>query len=90
MASSYSVPLACIAVAGLAEVDSVSSGGGFVMRPVIGSFILGVFLYAVGEASPKLSAAFAVLVVVNAVIEHGRVFDKLAGAKPAVAKGKKL
>lgn len=78
--SSLAVPAAVITVVGLSEADSVITHSKFIMKPVIGGFILGLFLYAIGELSPYLGTMFAVLVVVSALLTHGQsVFNKIGG-----------
>lgn len=78
MASAFAVPAAVMVTVGFTEADSLASGKGLRMRPVIGGFILGIFLYAIMEIDSGLGSIFAILVSLNAVIEHGNtVFGKL-------------
>lgn len=78
MASGYAVPVAVVATVGFTEADRIISGKGPSMRPVIGGFILGIFLFAISSMDSTLGALFAGLVILNAVIEHGNVvFRKL-------------
>lgn len=78
MASAFAVPAAVAVTVGFTEADQLFSGKGFTMKPVIGGFLLGLFLYGISELDSGLGAIFATLVVVNAIIRHGgTVFGKL-------------
>lgn len=53
------------------EIRSFTSKKGFDMRPVIAGFLLGIFLYLIGEVSPALSKAFSVLIIITALVVNG-------------------
>lgn len=78
MASSMAIAGTVLAVTGLAEADLVLNGKPPVMRPVVGGAILGVFLFAIAELDDRLGTLFGILIVVNALMQHGpTVFAKV-------------
>jgi len=78
MASSFAIPAAVVTTVGFAEADQLFHKKGFTMKPIIGGFILGVFLFAIAEVDNSLGVLFAALVALNAVIQHGStVFGRL-------------
>jgi len=77
--SSLAIPAAVVVTVGLAETDKVIHKQGMTIRPVIGGFILGLFLYAISSVDAQLGSLFALLVVLNSAIEHASVFGKIAG-----------
>lgn len=81
MTSSMAIPAAVVVTVGLSEADRVIHKQSFSMKPVIGGFILGVFLFAISELDSQLGSIFAALIVLNAVIEHNAVLGKLTGGK---------
>lgn len=77
MASALAVPAAVAVTIGFTETDQLMHGHGFTMRPIIGGFILGLFLFGINELDAGLGSLFAVLIVVNAIIQHGSILGKL-------------
>lgn len=53
------------------ELKSFASNKGFDMRPVVAGFLLGVFLYILQEVNESLFKAFAVLIIITAVVVNG-------------------
>lgn len=48
------------------------------MRPVIGSFVLGVFLLGIDEAAPQLTDKFCGLIIITDLVLNGKpLFDYL-------------
>lgn len=72
---------------GSAEYASVSKGHGFIMKPVIAGFGLGVVILLVYAASPQLGAALAWLIIVGSILRNGTAL--LQGAATVVSPNKK-
>lgn len=61
----------------VADKNSGDTGLEALLLPAVGVFVLGAFLYAIGEASPDVANAFAGLVLVTGILVNG---EKLAAA----------
>lgn len=78
MSSAFTIPVAVAVTIGLAEADAAFHKHPLTIKPVIGGFIMGMFLYAISELDTRLGNLFAALIVVNALIQHGdTVFSHL-------------
>lgn len=53
------------------EVAQVVKGGHPTMKPVIGGFLLGVFLLGMAAINSSLGDAFAILVIIAALLTNG-------------------
>lgn len=79
MASGFVVPVTIATIVGMSEADTVIKGHPPTVKPVIGGFILGIFLYAIMELDTRLGSLFAGLIVLNSIVQHGStVFGRLA------------
>lgn len=69
-----------------AEYAAIHKGGGFVMKPVIAGFGLGLFVLAVYSANDALGAAFAWLIIIGSILTNGlgllTGFTKLVSPTP--------
>lgn len=88
--SGYAIPAATITVVGITESSDLLTGKGFSMKPVIGGFVMGVFLYAISEVNDRLALMFAIIIVLATVIEHGQpLLDRLSKNPAPTKKGKR-
>ena len=53
------------------EAAQISNGRGVSVTPIIGGFVLGGFLFAIGAANEKLGSQFAALILVTALLING-------------------
>lgn len=56
---------------GATEAALVKKGAGPSMRPVIGGFLLGLFLFAVGIVNEQIGTLFCYLIIVGALLING-------------------
>lgn len=70
MPDTLTIVTVLVAVTG-GELRSFKANKGFDMRPVVAGFLLGIFLYLLGEISPQLAKPFAVLIIITAVVVNG-------------------
>lgn len=56
---------------GTTEAKSVIGGKGFDLKPVIGGFILGIFLFGLGSVNAKLASNFCILIIITALLVNG-------------------
>jgi len=78
MGTSMAIPAAVVVSVGLSEADRVIHKEPFSIKPVIGGFVLGIFLFAISELDAHLGSIFAALIVLNSAIQHNTVLGKLA------------
>lgn len=64
---------------GASEAKTLLAGQGLKMKPVLGGFVLGIFLFAFGMANENLATRFCVLVAVAAVLVNGKSLFGLLG-----------
>lgn len=64
------------AVAG-AEAKNIVKGEPLEMKPVIGGFTLGVFLFAAGIVNEKIAAYLCYLIIVSSLVINGLPLFKL-------------
>lgn len=62
---------------GTTETKTVIGGKGFQLRPVIGGFILGIFLFGLGSVNASLAKNFCILIIVTAILINGAQVFKL-------------
>lgn len=82
MRSSYvtHVMLAVLIVVASTEAKHMLSGKKKLeMRPVIGGFLLGIFLFIIGAVHENTGRAFAVIAVLSALVTIGTKSDRSAG-----------
>jgi hypothetical protein len=78
--------MAVLVAVGSTESQSLIKDKKLTMRPVIGGFILGIFLYAFGMMNARLGRLIAILVIVGALTFNGTaLFEAITGTKTAVA-----
>lgn len=82
------LPLLTVLVAvGSAEANRVVAGKPMVASPVIGGFILGIFLFTFMSINAQLTSKFCYLIIVSALIVNGDgLFKSLSGNKPKTKK----
>jgi len=71
MSGAALIPATAVVVVGLSEADRVISKGTPTMKPVIGGFVLGLFLYGIDAVNDDLARLFCILIIVAAILEHG-------------------
>lgn len=64
-------------VVATSEAKVFSNGGKLTMEPVVGGFIVGIFLFALDEVSPEVAKWFAILVLVGALLRNGTFLLKM-------------
>lgn len=52
----------------IGETKSYRTNKSLAMKPVVGGFVAGIFLFALDAVSPTIAKAFAVLVIVGALV----------------------
>lgn len=80
--SSDLIPAAMIVVVGATEAAQLVSGHGLTLRPLVAGFVLGLGLLGISAIDEGLARAFAILVIVVALLNAGEkgLFGKLLGA----------
>lgn len=63
---------------GSTEAARLKKGHAPTMQPVIAGFILGVFLFGFGMASPRITALFCYLIMIGAVLVNGAALFAIA------------
>jgi hypothetical protein len=58
-------------VVGSTEAKRITHGQMFTMKPVLGGFMVGIFLLILGNANDHLANLVALLIVVGAVLTNG-------------------
>ena len=58
-------------VVGSAEAKRISSGQAPNFKPLIGGFMLGLFLLGLNEINTRIADLFAILIVVSAILVNG-------------------
>lgn len=53
------------------ELRSFTKSKSFDMKPVIGGFLLGIFLYLLAEVSPALAKPLSALIIITAIVVNG-------------------
>lgn len=69
--SSGLVAVAVITAVGSTEVAKVIKGGKPTIKPILGGFLLGGFLLGIASINPQLGDAFAILVIIAALLTNG-------------------
>lgn len=69
--SSGLVAVAVLTAVGSTEVAQVIKGGKPTMKPILGGFLLGGFLLGMASINPQLGDAFAILVIIAALLTNG-------------------
>lgn len=72
-----------VVAVGSAEAARVAKKEPMNMSPVIGGFLLGVFLFAFGMISESVATKFCVLIIVASLLVNGLPFFQMLGTKPA-------
>lgn len=62
-------------VVGTTEASRLASKKGLSIKPVIGGFLLGIFLFAFGMMNADLTAKFCYLIILSALLVNGSVFQ---------------
>jgi len=70
MDTSKALVIAAVVV-GSTEAKQIKSGHAPSFRPVLGSFMLGLFLIALGAANDHIANLFGILIVITAILENG-------------------
>ena len=70
MNSSQALVVAAVVV-GTTEAKQIKSGHAPTFRPVLGGFMVGLFLIALGAANDHIANLFGVLIVVSAILLNG-------------------
>lgn len=65
-----------VVAVGSTEASRVVQGKNMAMSPVIGGFILGMFLFAFGMVNQQLAAKFCYLIIVSALLINGASLAK--------------
>ena len=68
--SSLAVTTAVVAVAST-EAKHIAEKKPLAMKPVIGGFILGLFLFAFGMVNENLATKLCILVIITAILMNG-------------------
>lgn len=78
--SDQSTVIGCVVVTGVVSVgaDWVKNGGPS-FKPVLGTFTLGALLLLVSMFSPDVASAFAVLILVTALLVNGNTIFTAIG-----------
>lgn len=66
---------AAIAV-GSAEIKSVMVDKKLAAKPVVAGFALGIFLFIIGMASPKIGSLFCYFIIITALLVNGEPLFK--------------
>lgn len=65
------------------EAKNIYTGHGLAMKPVIGAFGLGIFLFILAAANVSIAQKFCYLCIVAALLVNGTYFFSLmTGTKP--------
>ena len=70
MNTSQALVVAAVVV-GTTEAKSIKSGHAPAFKPVLGGFMLGLFLIALSAANDHIANLFGVLIVVSAILLNG-------------------
>ena len=65
-----------VIVVGTTEATRLADKKGLAMKPVIGGFLLGIFLFGLGMVNSDLTAKFCYLIIATALLVNGSVFAK--------------
>lgn len=91
MAASLVATTVIVAV-GSNEANKLVRGQGIEIQPVIGGFILGLFLFALMAVNAPLATKFCILIIITAVLVNGKpmftVLSKLLSNTPDLTKKK--
>ena len=77
-----------LVVVGSAEAKRVIAGQKMNSSPVIGGFILGIFLFALTLANTQLAAKMCYFLIVAALVWNGTELAKALNPKPATKTAK--
>lgn len=70
--SNPTLPFITVGIAvGSNEAKKLVSGKGLDIQPVIGGFVLGIFLFAMYELNEKIATRFCILIIVTALLING-------------------
>jgi len=72
----------CAIVAASAESKSITTEKKLVMRPIVGAFGLGIFLFIFGMANQSIGQKFCYLVMITAVLTNGNSLISMLTPKP--------
>jgi hypothetical protein len=61
----------CVIAAGSSEAAKLADKKPMTMRPVVGAFVLGIFLFAFGMMQEDLARKFCYLVIATALLTNG-------------------
>lgn len=67
-----------VVTTGATEAALIKKGSGPTMRPVIGGFLLGLFLFAAGMINPRIATLFCYLIIIGALLINGASLFALA------------
>lgn len=70
MNTSQALVVAAVVV-GTTEAKQIKTGHAPAFKPVLGGFMLGLFLIALGAANDHIANLFGVLIVVSAILLNG-------------------
>ena len=58
-------------VVGTTEAKAIKSGHAPAFRPVLGGFMLGLFLIAIASVNDHIANLFGILIVISAILANG-------------------
>lgn len=61
----------CVVAVGSAEAKLLAEKKPLAMKPVLGGFMLGIFLFAIGMASESVATKMCILIIVTALLLNG-------------------
>lgn len=61
----------CVVVVGSTEAKLLAEKKPLAMKPVIGGFMLGIFLFAIGMANESIATKMCALIIVTALLLNG-------------------
>lgn len=70
---------------GSTEANRIVNGKPMNISPVLGGFVLGIFLFAFLMVNPKLGSKFCYLIIISALLINGGGLTKALTVSPAAA-----